>query len=175
MMDDEELISEDKRIDVLEDEVNCQIVEANIRTISISDVVRLKRDGKFEEFIKLNKEYNEYVDVHQAKVHRTIKYVIKRLNKAFVDGGARCRVFGNSMWFLRAEAESYEPATFKIVLVLHEEGTSGRWKPTDLKYVPEFVRMAGPGYQNILKIRDKAWDMKEKIVRYSNGDYEEHK
>ena len=59
MMDDEELISEDKRIDVLEDEVNCQIVEANIRTISISDVVRLKRDGKFEEFIKLNKEYNE--------------------------------------------------------------------------------------------------------------------
>ena len=66
MMDDEELISEDKRIDVLEDEKNCQIVEANIRTISIADVVRLKRDGKFEEFIKLNKEYNEYVVVRRA-------------------------------------------------------------------------------------------------------------
>lgn len=28
MLNDEELISEDKRIDVLEDEKNCQIVEA---------------------------------------------------------------------------------------------------------------------------------------------------
>lgn len=174
MMDDEELISEDKRIDVLEDEKNCQIVEANIRTISIADVVRLKRDGKFEEFIKLNKEYNEYVDVHRAKVHRTIKYVIKRLNKAFVDGGARCNLEGTKTWFLKAEAQSYEPATFKILLILREEGSGRYLQPLDLKYVPEFIRMAGPGYQNILKIREKAWDMKEKIVRYSNGDYEEH-